>query len=44
MALGAKNSNENVTWNKAMTPKMISRFAICINNAEYPASLEMHKV
>lgn len=27
-----------------MTPKLISRFAICINNAEYPASLEMHKV
>ena len=23
---------------------VISRFAICINNTEYPASLEIHKV
>lgn len=21
-----------------------SRFAVCVNNAEYPASLEMHKI
>jgi len=27
-----------------MTPKLISHFAICINNSEYPASLEIHKV
>ena len=28
-----------------MTPQnTISRFAICVNNTEYPASLEIHKV
>jgi hypothetical protein len=26
------------------TTKSNSRFAICVNNSEYPASLELHKV
>ncbi len=26
------------------TKQKFTRFAICINNTEYPASLEMHKV
>lgn len=24
--------------------RIIARFAVCINNAEYPASLELHKI
>jgi hypothetical protein len=27
-----------------MTRKLIPRFAICIDNSEYPASLELHKI
>lgn len=26
------------------TDKVTSRFVVCINNAEYPASLELHKI
>jgi hypothetical protein len=38
-----KNSNGSVIWNNPMR-KTKSRFAICINNREYPASLELHKL
>ena len=39
-------SSVNVTWNKAMkkTENIEARFAVCINNREYPASLELHKI
>lgn len=26
------------------TPKKALRFAVCINNADYPTSLELHKI
>ena len=26
------------------TTKSTSRFAVCVNNSEYPASLELHKI
>src|SRR5437870_378730 len=45
MALDARKSNENVIWINSMTSaKRTERFAICVNNDEYPASLDLHKV
>ena len=45
MALDQKSSRESATWNKIMkTTKSASRFAVCVNNSEYPASLELHKI
>ena len=41
-----RNSNVNATWNNGSEDKsmMTPRFAICIDNSQYPASLELHKV
>lgn len=40
-----KNINANVIWNRMMkTTKTTSRFVICMDNSEYPASLELHKI
>jgi hypothetical protein len=46
MELVARNSSANAIWIKPMkSPKHTkARFAICVNNDEYPASLELHKV
>jgi hypothetical protein len=45
-AWSEKNSNVNVTWTENMSKKGKAnpQFAICINNSEYPASLELHKI
>ena len=43
MELEEKNSNGRVIWNDPMK-NIKSRFAICINNREFPASLELHKL
>jgi hypothetical protein len=37
---GRRNSNVSVTW----TSIMKTRFAVCVENSEYPASLEVHKI
>ena len=40
-----KKSSENATWTEAMKERHTRRrFAVCINNADYPASLELHKI
>jgi hypothetical protein len=40
-----KSSSAKVTWTKIMkTTKSTPRFAICVDNSEYPASLELHKI
>jgi len=46
MELAGRKSNENVIWtNNMKTGKCLkSRFAICVDNSEYPASLELHKL
>lgn len=46
MASAVRNSNANVIWIEAMKPqrKEAIQFAVCINNSEYPASLELHKI
>jgi hypothetical protein len=46
MALARKKSNANVIWIKTMKehPHSPPRFAVCINNTVYPASLELHKI
>jgi hypothetical protein len=38
--LAGRKSNESGIWIRTMKP----RFAICIDNSEYPASLELHKI
>jgi hypothetical protein len=44
-ALAERNLNESDIWIKAMKGKNSTpQFAICVNNTEYPASLELHKV
>jgi hypothetical protein len=42
----AKEESGNVTWIDPMTTRKrrSTRFAVCIDNSEYPASLERHKV
>lgn len=44
--LAKKNSSENYIWiAKMKTNKCLkARFAVCIDNSEYPVSLELHKL
>src|SRR5919108_3457701 len=46
MALGSAKSNGSATWINTMqhSDKTPPRFAVCINNTDYPASLELHKI
>jgi hypothetical protein len=46
MELGNGKSNGSGTWINSMTHPENRQplFAVCINNAEYPASLERHKI
>jgi hypothetical protein len=46
MGLGSGKLNGSGTWiNSMQYPEPIRPlFAVCINNAEYPASLERHKI
>src|SRR5262249_1136380 len=46
MASARRKSNVNAIWAEAMKPqkKEAIQFAVCINNSEYPASLELHKI
>jgi hypothetical protein len=46
MASARKKLNENAIWIKTMKehPYSPPRFAVCINNTDYPASLELHKI
>jgi hypothetical protein len=37
---GKRNSNASATW----ISNMKTRFAVCVDNSEYPASLEIHKI
>jgi hypothetical protein len=41
-----KSSNGNAIWNNRDKDKKMSthRFAICVDNSHYPASLELHKI
>ena len=45
-ALAEKNSSVNAIWIEPMKAikHLKARFAICVENSEYPASLELHKV
>ncbi len=45
-ASAEKNLNESDIWIKSMTIRKQSsrRFAVCVDNSEYPASLEIHKL
>ena len=46
MGLAKRNSNANVIWAKTMkrVKTLPPKFAICVNNADYPVSLELHKL
>jgi len=46
MASGKKKSSANVIWIENMKPANHESplFAVCVNNTEYPASLELHKI
>ena len=45
MGLGSEKSNGSGIWiNKMKHLEKHPLFAVCINNAEYPASLELHKI
>ena len=46
MGWGSGKSNGSATWiNSMQHPEPLRPlFAVCINNAEYPASLELHKI
>jgi hypothetical protein len=46
MASVEKKSNVSVIWIKTMKPAkhLKARFAICVDNSQYPASLELHKL
>src|SRR5262245_3362107 len=46
MGLGSAKSNGSATWINMMqhSDKTPPRFAMCINNTDYPASLELHKI
>jgi len=41
-----KNANANDIWTRAMkkTARTPAQFVVCIKNAGYPASLELHKI
>ncbi len=44
-ASAEKNSNVSDILIEAMSQrKPVFKFAVCVNNAEYPASLELHKI
>ena len=43
MGLAAKTSKSNVTWNETMTEHK-RHFAICVDNADYEASLILRKI
>lgn len=45
-ALAGENSNVSEIWIRPMKTNKspTSRFAICVDNSEYPASLELHKI
>jgi hypothetical protein len=46
MASGRKKSSANAIWTEDMkrAKHETPLFAVCINNTEYPASLELHKI
>ncbi len=46
MVLARKKSNESDMWIETMnhTDQSRPQFVVCINNAEYPASLELYKI
>jgi hypothetical protein len=46
MAGVERKSSVSVTWNSPMkeTENIEPKFAVCIDNREYPASLELHKI
>jgi len=46
MALVERKSNANATSTRARKKRRQSaaEFAVCVNNSEYPASLELHKI
>ena len=46
MESAEKNANANDIWTKTMkkTTRTPARFVVCIKNAGYPASLELHKI
>jgi hypothetical protein len=45
-ALGRRKSSAYAIWIEEMqrVKHDVPRFAVCINNAEYPASLQLHKI
>jgi len=46
MVLAGRNLSENISWIKFMKTNQSTtlQFAICVENSEYPASLELLKV
>ena len=46
MGLGAGSSSGNAIWTNSMKKSKPPEptFAVCINNRDYPASLELHKI
>jgi hypothetical protein len=46
MVLAERNSSASGIWIKAMkaTKHLKARFAVCVDNSEYPASLDLHKI
>lgn len=46
MALDERKSSVSVTSTRAARrrPRLTPKFAVCIKNSEYPASLELHKI
>src|SRR5919198_2517704 len=44
MVLDEKNTNASDMWNRYMKTTKSSPFVICVDDSEYPASLELHKI
>lgn len=46
MASAGKRSSENGTSTRRRRPRRgpAARFVVCVENADYPASLELHKI
>lgn len=45
MALGAKKPKSSASsTNRIRRRSSTAQFAVCVNNAQYPASLELHKI
>ena len=44
MALPKKRSNASGTWTRRRKRRSAEKFVVCINNREYPVSLELHKI